>query len=296
MHPKRIVIIGGTKFIGPHVVRELAGLGHNVTVYHRGESESELPPSVRHVHAAEAGMPVRRFPAELLNASPDILIHMIAMGEEDSRAALDAFRGRVERMVWLSSGDVYRAYGRFTGLEPGPIDNSLLTEESPLRSVLYPYRSQAKTSDDFQHYYEKILVEQIALSDPQMPGTVLRLPKVYGPNGNADLATIYGFRNHPQWRWTHGYVENVAAAIVLAALHPAAPGRIFNVGEAYTPTMAGRLGSLPASALPVDTSMARNFEQNIAYDTSRIRNELGYRELVPEMEGMRRTLAARAAG
>jgi nucleoside-diphosphate-sugar epimerase len=216
---------------------------------------------------------------------------MIPMGEEDSRAALNAFRGRTERIVWLSSGDVYLAYGRFTGLEPGPIDNSPLTEESPLRNVLYPYRSQAKSAEELRHYYEKIFVERIALSNSQMPGTVLRLPKVYGPEGNADLATIYGFRHQPQWRWTHGYVENVAAAIVLAALHGAAAGRIYNVGEPSTPTMEERLESMPPSSLPIDTGMAANFDQNIVYDTSRIRAELGYREPVPEAEGLRRTLA-----
>ncbi len=127
----------------------------------------------------------------------------------------------------------------------------------------------------------------------QTPGTVLRLPKVYGPNGNADLATVYGFRNHPHWRWTHGYVENVAAAIVLAALHPAAANRIYNVGEAYTPTIAERLQTLPESSLPLNTSLNANFDQNLAYDTSRIRDELGYRESVPESEGLRRTLAGR---
>lgn len=235
-------------------------------------------------------MPVRNFPAELFTPSPDILIHMMAMGEEDSRAAVEAFRGRVERIVWLSSGDVYRAYGRFTGLEPGPVDNSLLTEESPLRSVLYPYRSKARASEELNYYYEKILVERIALSDARAPGVILRLPKVYGANGNAGLASIYEFRDHPQWRWTHGYVENVAAAIVLAALHPAAVGRIFNVGEAYTPTVAERLESMPPSSLLVDTSATANFEQNIAYDTRRIRKELGYREIVSENEAMRRTL------
>ncbi len=293
--PKRIVIIGGTKFIGPHVATQLIELGHSVTAYHRGQSESSLPLSVHHIRRVEAGMPVTEFASDLFAPGPDLVIHMIAMGEEDSRAALEAFRGRTERIVWLSSGDVYLAYGRFTGLEPGPVDNSLLTEESPLRSVFYPYRSRAKSPAELSNYYEKIFVERIALSDPQIPGTVLRLPKVYGPGGNADLATIYGFRDRPQWRWTHGYVENVAAAIVRSALHPAAGGRVYNVGEAMTPTVAERLGSLPPSSVPTDVGTGFNFDQNLAYDTNRIRAELEYRELVSEAEGLRRTLEVSAA-
>src|SRR5271165_2073987 len=130
----------------------------------------------------------------------------------------------------------------------------LLKEDSHLRTVLYPYRDPAKPADDLANVYEKILVERVALGDPELPATVLRLPKVYGPGDNAELATVYGFRNHPQWRWTHGYVENVARAIVLAALSPAAAGRIYNVGEAYTPTIAERLEKLPPSSVPIDTN------------------------------------------
>ncbi|NIM98090.1 MAG: NAD-dependent dehydratase, partial [candidate division Zixibacteria bacterium] len=33
------------------------------------------------------------------------------------------------------------------------------------------------------------------------------------------------------WRWTKGYVENVAAAIVPAVVEERATGRIYNVGE-----------------------------------------------------------------
>lgn len=289
----QLLLIGGTKFIGPHVVRRLADLGHSVTVYHRGESEAELPDAVRHVHRPEAAMPVREFPAELFHPAPEIVIHMIPMGEADTHAAVDAFRGHARRMVWLSSGDVYRAYGRFIGLETGPAEAGLLTEDSPLRSVLYPYRGNATAPGELGSYYEKILMERIALSDSNLPGTVLRLPKVYGPGSNAGLGTVYQFQDHLQWRWTHGYVENVAAAIVVAALHDGAAGRIYNVGEEYTPTIAERLAMLPPASLKsADVGMALNFDHNIAYDTSRIRRELGYREPVREVEGIRRSLAA----
>src|SRR6266851_2950595 len=131
----RVLIIGGTRFIGPHVVRELVELGHEVKVFHRGENESPLPATVQHVRSPLAAIPVLRFPSEVIQPAPDIVIHMIPMGENDTRAAVDVFRGIAQRLVCISSGDVYRAYGRFTGIEPGSVETGLLTEDSPLRSV-----------------------------------------------------------------------------------------------------------------------------------------------------------------
>ena len=235
-------------------------------------------------------MPIESFSTDVLEPPPDVVIHMIAMGERDGRALVDTFRGRTGRVVVLSSGDVYQAYGRFIGLEPGPAVAGVLTESSPLRTVLYPYRKQAHSADDWIYSYEKILMEQGVLNEPLLRAIVLRLPKVYGPCENADLSTVYGFRHQPTWRWTHGYVENVAHAIVLAALHPAAIG-IYNVGEEDTPTVAERLATLPPSSVP-DVAMPLNFEHDIAYDTSRIRSDLGYKEPVEYAEGLRRTLAA----
>jgi len=106
------------------------------------------------------------------------------------------------------------------------------------------------------------------------------------------LCRYYGFRNHPTWCWTHGYIENVAHAIVLAATSPAA-GCVYNVGEAYTPTVAERLAKLPPSSIPINTNPKLNFEQDIAYDTTRIRAEIGYSEVVAEEEAMQTTLLCR---
>jgi nucleoside-diphosphate-sugar epimerase len=288
-----VLLIGGTRFIGKHVAQLLALGEHAVMVYHRGQHEGDLPASVRHVHRAEAGIPILYFPPELLTPQPDVVIHMMAMGDADAQAAHTFFRGHTGRMVWVSSGDVYRAYGRFSGIEPGPLELGLLREDSPLRSVLYPYRTSGQPPDDLLNLYEKILVERVAHSDPALPGTILRLPKVYGLEENADLATVYGFRNHPEWRWTHGYVRNVAAAIVLAATHPAASGCIYNVGERDTPTIAERLAELPDSETRVSEKSNFNFAQNVAYDTTRIRDGLGYQDVVPEKDAMKATALAR---
>jgi nucleoside-diphosphate-sugar epimerase len=235
-------------------------------------------------------MPVLTFPRDLLRDEFELVVHMIAMGEMDMQAAVRTFAGHAARLVALSSGDVYRAYGRFTGLEPGPLEEGLLHEDSPVRETLYPYRAQAASTSDVNYYYEKILVERALLGQTRLPGTVLRLPKVYGPAGNANLATIYGYQDRPGWRWTHGYVENVSAAIVLASLHPVSVNRVYNVGEAYTPTIAERLELLPSRTPPQIEACDYDFQQNIVYDTTRIRRELGYAEPVSYEDGLARTL------
>jgi nucleoside-diphosphate-sugar epimerase len=289
----RVLVIGGTGFIGAHVVGQLAEHRHTVAVFNRGLTRAVLPVGVQRFIDSQSRAPIEHFPTEVLQFEPDVVILTVTMGAADARAAVIAFTGRTGRIVLLSSGDVYLAYGRFSGIEPGPIEEGALSEEAPLRSVLFPYRIKASSPQALEYWYEKILAERAVLSSSNLPGTVLRLPKVYGPGGNADLATVYRYRHYPDWRWTHGFVENVAAAIVLAATHPAGNARLYNVGELYTPTVAERLSRLPplpSSELQPDSTSTFNFSQDIAYDTRRIRAELGYHEIVSEEEAVRRTL------
>jgi nucleoside-diphosphate-sugar epimerase len=38
-----VLVIGGTGFIGPFLIRQLAGIGYSVGVFHRGQSQADLP-------------------------------------------------------------------------------------------------------------------------------------------------------------------------------------------------------------------------------------------------------------
>jgi nucleoside-diphosphate-sugar epimerase len=284
----RILFIGGTRSVGLAAVRQLASAGHALAVFHRGEHDAELPRGVTRFRSpAAAAMPVRAIPDDLRRFEPDIVVHMIAMGEDDMAAAMRAFAGIARRIVVPSSGDVYRAFGILRGTEPGEPDPAPLNEDSPVRANLFPYREPDTEPESLAYSYDKILVERVAMSEPLLPATILRFPKIYGPDDNQNLATVYGFRHQPHWRWTHGHSANVAAAVALATLDDRASGRIYNVGEAHTPTMKERLARLPARDDVPISPLDANFDQPIVYDTSRIRGELGYCEPVDEAEAMR---------
>ena len=180
---------------------------------------------------------------------PDVVVDTIAYSERDAAEAVAVFRGVAKRLIVLSSQDVYAAYGRLLRLEAGAPDPVPASEDAPLRASRFPYRARARGPEDMAYDYEKILVEQAAAADAELPATILRLPCVYGPGDphrrvgqvldrmrtDADFVLD---RAKASWRWTRGYVEDVADAIALATTDPRAAGRTYNVGEAGALTEA----------------------------------------------------------
>ncbi len=142
--PVRVLLLGGTGFLGPEVVGQLVRAGHDVTVFHRGTHEADLPASVEHLHGDRANL--GSFGAELRRASPEVAIDMRPMTEDDASAFVRALSGLALRCVVISSADVYRAYGRLNRTEPGPPDPVPLDEDAPLRERLYADRD-AKPHD-----------------------------------------------------------------------------------------------------------------------------------------------------
>lgn len=281
----KMLMIGGTRFIGAHAAVRFHQAGHEVTVFHRGHNENPILPQVAHVRDPAGAWPITVFPT-VLKQDWDVVVHMTAMGKADAQAAVRTFAGRTGRLLLISSLDVYRAYGRLTGAEPGPIEPAPLGEGAPLRSVLYPYRGLEASLGDWARDYDKVLAEAAIQAAPDLDWTILRLPKVYGPEDNADLGTIYGFARAARWRWTHGHVRNVAAAIETAAIHPRARNAVFNVGEASTPTMAERLANLPSRPGSPPEPPPFDFRQPLATDTAKIRRQLAYEDVVDERSAM----------
>ncbi len=310
----KILVIGGTGFIGPHLVRWLAEKGHSVAVFHRGKSgppHPDLP--AEHILGDRRDLPK-------LGLKADLVIDLILSSAIQARATMDAFRGIARRVIAASSMDVYRACGVLHRIEEGPLEPVPLTEESRLRTKLQTYPAEQMTiirklfgwiDDD----YDKIPVERTIMRDSELAGTICRLPMVYGPGDNLHrfhpvLKRIDDGRRaiiHEEgvaaWKTPRGYVENAAAALGLAAVNDRAAGRIYNVAE--TPAFSelewarkiaaatgwtGDFLVLPWDRTPEHLRHPGNSAQHWEADSTRIRNELGYREPVSIEEGIRRTI------
>ncbi|HVQ86735.1 MAG TPA: NAD-dependent epimerase/dehydratase family protein, partial [Actinomycetes bacterium] len=45
----RVLIVGGTRFVGRHIAEVAVERGHDVTVFHRGKTGSDLLPAATHI-------------------------------------------------------------------------------------------------------------------------------------------------------------------------------------------------------------------------------------------------------
>jgi nucleoside-diphosphate-sugar epimerase len=245
-----------------------------------------------------------------------VVIDLICYNEAEATGLIEAFSRLARRVVVASSQDVYQAYGGLLGLEDGAPAIEPLTEDAPLRVSRYPYRHLAQRQDDWIYHYEKNLVEQVVMNDARLTGTVLRLPNVYGPRDNKHRTLEYLKRmddgrsvillgeQRAAWRWTRGYVDNVAAAIALAATDDRAAGRVYNVGDAdalseleWGRLIAGAAGwagefvIVPDDELPAHLRAPYNLAHHLDSNTSRIRHELDYTDRVGRDEALKQTIA-----
>ena len=306
----KVLFIGGTGFISSHVVRQLIKMGHEVTVFNRGQTSTELP-AVNYLKGDRHNLSDYR--SQFQKLAPQVVLDMIPYTAKDAQDVVDTFKDIAERVVAISSQDVYRARDIVWQKETGIIDPTPLTEDSPLRTQLYPYRGLS--DDPLAHDYDKIPVEQVYLDNKDLDATIIRLPMVYGAGDNWHRLYPYIRRMDDQrpaivleetiasWQGCYGYVENVAYAIALAINNPQSSGRIYNVCEpAVTEAdliraianiigWQGKIVILTKSQMPDTWKFELNLNQHWVTDSTPIRTELGYTEIVHRHEALKQTIA-----
>jgi 2'-hydroxyisoflavone reductase len=162
----RILIVGGTRFVGRHIAQAAIERGHDVTLFHRGVTNPQLFPEAKHVHGDRhaGGLSMlgdRRF---------DAIVDSSAYFPADVEAAAAV---AAERYVLISSGSVYR-----DPVAPGS------DEDAPTYELDGPIPATIESPEVYGAL--KVLCERAA--EARFPGRtlVLRSGLVVGPHDHTE--------------------------------------------------------------------------------------------------------------
>ncbi|MDQ3397125.1 MAG: NAD-dependent epimerase/dehydratase family protein, partial [Deinococcota bacterium] len=114
-----ILILGGTQFVGRHIVEAFLKAGHQVSTLTRGKSKDSLPAQVERLHGD------RNEGTEGLKAlegrSWDACVDVSGYTPRQVRASAEGLRDRVGRYVFISTVSVYKEPGRHPVRETDPL-------------------------------------------------------------------------------------------------------------------------------------------------------------------------------
>jgi nucleoside-diphosphate-sugar epimerase len=279
----RVIVLGGTWFVGRAITEALAAARHAVLLVHRGISEPAGLPEVGHLHAERQSWPGHR--AAFAAFGADAVIDVAAGNAAGARAALSALPPGI-RLVALSSGDVYRAYEALhTGTQTDAVP---LTEESPLRTTRHIDGPQ----------WENLEIEEAYLG---ARATILRLGAVYGEHDyqrrfEPVLRRIRAGRHRMpvgagSFLFSRVYAGDVAQAVLATLASPQSAGECLNIVEAQTSPMrlfyeqviaaadaSLELVRVPDEVLPPDLRDTGALSQHLLASPAKAHGMLGWRD------------------
>lgn len=304
-----ILVVGGAGVTGTVIVRELLQRGCRVTILHRGLHKPDLPDAVERIIADPNDKD------SLANALDGKKFDVVIAMYGRLRHVANALAGKTTRLISVGgAAPVYKGWGDM--MAPNPWETTqptplFLAEDHPLAS--------AETEDRFSQMVRKTEAEVMGLHQQGVFNvTHFRYPLVYGPNNicPAEWGLIRRARDKrtplilPAGGLTmvsRGFAENVAHAIVLAVENPAASaGQIYNICDdrvLYNQQWISLLEeilqhrfetvSIPFDALPAGfraTPPQLLYRHHCVLDISKIKQQLGYRDVVSVEEALTRTV------
>ncbi len=245
------LVLGGSGFVGRHMVDALLHAGAEVAVLNRGRTASDLPDDVERLVADRTDL------AQMADAVGgrdfdqvyDVSGFVMAAGGTDIEGLVDLFDGRVGAYVYTSS---IMAYDQsWAGVFPWREDQP----SNPEGAASY---------GGFKAVAEAAMLERHAATG--FPVSVARPAAIYGPDNNIfDMETPM-FLRLLQGRpilvphgglvvGSYGHVDDLCHTMLLMATSTAAQGEIFNVStdsvdvNRYIATLADVVGAEPEIVL-----------------------------------------------
>ena len=297
----KVLVIGGTGPSGYYVVNGLVSRGYDVTVLHRGQHEVEFESPVEHIHCdpnfiktLNQGLGTRTF---------DVVIGMYGR----LRLVAQVMKGRTPRFI-VVGGVSYKPTFQL------PVTEDALKENDPRNKLLYKvWQTQQEVMQ--------------AHADGHYSVTYLAYGRLYGPRQLAPhewpiIRRILDGRR--QIILPDGglrldcrcYAENAAHAVLLAVNKPVeSHGQFYNVADEWNPTLR-QIIVMIADAMGVEVELVSipgelarpsypywaggstpgwvkrqvSDPHHRLRDITKIKTELGYEDVVPVPEAVRRTV------
>jgi 2'-hydroxyisoflavone reductase len=229
----KILMLGGTVFLGRHTVEAALARGHEVTLFNRGQHNADLFPDLEKLHGDRD--PLKGDGLSLLkgrrwDAAIDFCGYVPRVVGASARALADC----VDHYTFISSVSVYANLDTTPGVD----------EYSPVETM------PDETNEEVMAHYGalKALCEQAA--ENALPGRTLNIRPglIVGPNDPTDRFTYWPVRvakggavlcpGHPNWEtrvidvrdlaeWTIRCIENKTVGVFNAT----GPNRALTFGE-----------------------------------------------------------------
>ena len=154
----RILIMGGTRFIGVYLTKILVEQGHEVVLFNRGKKPAPIE-GIQQIHGDRTD--AAQIKEKLSSENFDAIFDNNGRELSDTQPLADIFKGRVKHFVYMSSAGVYLKTDQLPHVEGDAID--------------------PKSRHKGKHETEAYLQEQ------GLPFTSIRPTYIYGPQNYNDV-------------------------------------------------------------------------------------------------------------
>ncbi|MBK8257925.1 MAG: NAD-dependent epimerase/dehydratase family protein [Polyangiaceae bacterium] len=236
-----VLLIGGTRFIGPLLAFRLLAAGHRLTVLNRGTQPDPFGAFLPRIEGLVADRRSADFAKVLTGRSFDAVVDFAAYEAEDVRGAVHTLADRTDHYIFVSTGQVY-----------------LVRENCPRPAretdYLGPLLPRPQSEPDLGQWdygmgkraCEDALIE--AWETRRFPSTRVRIPMVNGERDDKRRMEGYLFRildggpvilpDGGTIPTRHVYAGEVVRAITAMLGRRDTFGEAFNVTQDETPTLS----------------------------------------------------------
>lgn len=253
------LVIGGTRFIGRHLVTDLLDNGYDVTIFNRGNHDNPFADTQGVSHFEGDRTNDTALEQAQVEVHPDVVIDCVAYKPREVRAATEIFAD-ADAYVYISSGSAYS-------------DEEIPKREGHTR--LHDCTAEQATDESMESYGPRKAEGDRAVFEAAERGvnaTSVRPCIVYGPHDYAERLDFWIDRvnrydrlvvpDDGQNLWHRAYAEDVASALRIVA-EEGDPGEAYNVGDRRLVTMDEML-SLIADALDTDVELVHASDRELS--------------------------------